>query len=100
MRITKETSKKILLMIFGLTLFPEIVHWIKELFTDSPESISDYYRYFFSSLLDMGVDGMIVWGIACGPYMVYEIVLLVRALLPRSGSLKHPKLKGGRRANG
>ena len=80
MHITKETRNKIGLMIFGLTLLPAIVFWIKELFADSPESISDYYGYFFGSLLDMGTDGMVVWGIACGPYMVYEIALLVRGV--------------------
>jgi hypothetical protein len=67
MHITKETRNKIGLMIFGLTLFPAIVYWIKELFLESSDTISGYYGYFYSSLLDMGMDGMVVWGIACGP---------------------------------
>ncbi|MGD9161471.1 MAG: hypothetical protein PVG39_23865 [Desulfobacteraceae bacterium] len=80
MYITKETRNKIGLMIFGLTLFPVVVHWLKKLFMDSSCTILDYYEYFYSSLLDMGMDGMVAWGIACGPYMVYEIALLVRGV--------------------
>ncbi|MGD9160862.1 MAG: hypothetical protein PVG39_20755 [Desulfobacteraceae bacterium] len=78
MHIKKETQNKILLMIFGLTLFPAIVYWLKKLLVDSSGAIWDYYGYFYRSLMDMGMDGVVVWGIACGPYMVYEVLLLLR----------------------
>jgi hypothetical protein len=84
MHLTKETRNKIGLTIFGLTLFPAVVYGLKALFVDSSTTISGYYVSFYRSLMDMGRDGMVAWGIACGPYMVYEIVLLVRSFSSRS----------------
>jgi len=84
MHLTKETRNKIGLTIFGLTLFPAVVYGLKALFIDSPSIFSDDFASFYHSLMDMGWDGMMAWGIACGPYMVYEIVLLVRSFSSRS----------------
>ena len=84
MHLSKENRNKIGLMIFGLTLFPAIVHGMKDLFVDFSGTIFGFYSWFYRSLLDMAKDGMIAWGIACGPYMVYEIVLLVRSFSSRS----------------
>jgi hypothetical protein len=93
MHLTKETRDKIGLTIFGLTLFPAIVHGLKVLFITSPITMLSYYANFYRSLLDMGWDGMAAWGIACVPYMVYEIVLFVRSFFLRTDNLKDEELE-------
>jgi hypothetical protein len=69
---------KLLLMVFGLTVFPGMVHILQGIFTDSDISVRAFYAGFYPSLLDMGTQGIIAWCIACGPYMVHEIYGLVR----------------------
>ncbi|BBO86550.1 hypothetical protein DSCO28_71160 [Desulfosarcina ovata subsp. sediminis] len=93
MHLTRETRNKIGLTIFGLTLFPAVVYGLKALLIDSPATFSDDLASFYRSLLDMGWDGMVAWGIACGPYMVYEIILLVRSFTPRSSHRDIDELK-------
>ncbi|BBO86539.1 hypothetical protein DSCO28_71050 [Desulfosarcina ovata subsp. sediminis] len=86
MHLTKEARNKIGLMVFGMTLFPAMVHGLGKWFMDSSVTISGFYTYFFRSLLDTGKDGMVVWSIACGPYMFYELVLLYRSFFPGTRS--------------
>ena len=81
--LTRENLYKLGLMIFGLTLFPGMIYIVGKIFITSSNAISDFYSYFYGSLLDMGQDGLIVWGIACGPYLVYEGYLLVKGFLSR-----------------
>ena len=69
---------KLLLMVFGLTLFPGMVHIVQGIFTDSDIAVRAFYAGFYPSLLDMGTQGIIAWCIVCGPYMVHEIYGLVR----------------------
>jgi hypothetical protein len=93
MHLTKETRNKIGLTIFGLTLFPAVFYGLKALFIGSPGTFSGDFASFYRSLMDMGRDGMVAWGIACGPYMAYEIVLLVRSFSSRSGDRDIDELK-------
>ena len=69
---------KLLLMVFGLTLFPGMVHIVQGIFTDADIAIKAFYAEFYPSLLDMGTKGVIAWCIACAPYMVHEIYGLAR----------------------
>ena len=80
---TRENLYKLGLMIFGLTLFPGMIYIVGKIFITSSNTISDFYSYFYGSLLDMGQDGLIVWGIASGPYLVYEGYLLLRGFIPK-----------------
>jgi hypothetical protein len=82
--MTKEHYYKIGLMVFGLTLFPAFLHAIGRFFLESTTTIAEFYSYFYGSLLDMGMDGLVVWAIACGPYLIYEIVLVVKSFLPKT----------------
>jgi|GEM_PF-4768462 len=69
---------KWLLMVFGLTLFPGMVHILQGIFTDSDIALGAFYAGFYPSLLDMGTKGIVAWCIACAPYTVHEIYMLVR----------------------
>ena len=83
--LTRENLYKLGLMIFGLTLFPGMVHLFGKVILPTTKTLSDYYIYFYRSLLDMGKDGLIVWAIACGPYMAYEVYLLLASLGAKKG---------------
>jgi hypothetical protein len=91
---TREILYKIGLMIFGLTLLPGMIFFIKAIFVISPITLSDFYSSFYGSLLDMGKDGLIVWGIACSPYLAYEVYLLLTGFttkrdLTAQGEIEH-----------
>lgn len=78
---TRESLWRLLPAAFGLTLFPGMVYALgKSLIALPYASIFDFYSYFYWSLLDMGEDGLIAWGIACGPSMLYEGYLLARGI--------------------
>lgn len=74
----------LLLMVFGLTLFPGIVHILQGIFTGSDIAVRAFYADFYPSLLDMGTKGILAWCIACAPYMVYEIYMLIRGSTSRA----------------
>ena len=81
--LRREHLYKVGLMIFGLTLFSGIFYLVGKVFIASSKTISEFYSYFYGSLLDMRQDGLIVWGIACGPYLLYEAYLLLQGFLPK-----------------
>lgn len=79
----RQNIYKLCYMIFGLTLFPGIIYVVGKLLITTSMTISDFYYYFYGSLLDIGKDGLIVWGIASAPYFFYEVYLLLQAFLAR-----------------
>jgi hypothetical protein len=81
--LIRENLFKLGLMVFGLTLFPGIFYFVGKVFITSSKTIFDFYSYFYGSLLDMGQDGLIAWGIACGPYLLYEAYLLLQGFFPK-----------------
>jgi hypothetical protein len=85
--LTRENVSKLILMLFGLTLFPGFIHFMGKTFAPAPENVLDFYVYFYHSLLDMGQDGIIVWLIACGPYICYELFVLMKGIFMKSKPL-------------
>jgi hypothetical protein len=76
--LTKENLIRIGLVVFGLTLFPAIVFLIRNMFLNPGTPLLSSYVTFYRSLLDVGVDGMISWSIACVPYFAYDVSLLIK----------------------
>lgn len=83
---TRNNLIRLLLLVFGFTLFPALVFFGKALFFSSSETISDYYAKTYGALMDWGMDGMLAWCVVCAPYLVYDIYLIVNDF--RSQSLE------------
>ena len=77
--LTKENLYRFGLAIFGFSLFPGIVFLVTKVLFDSPTTMSLYYAKFYRSLLDLGMDGLYSWSVACAPYIVYDIYLLIKS---------------------
>ena len=76
--LNRDVFYRIGLVVFGLSLFPGIVFLIRNLFSASNTALLTSYAGFYKSLLDFSVDGMISWSIACVPYFVYDVSLMVK----------------------
>ncbi len=76
--LTWEVLIRIGLVVFGLTLFPGIIFLIRNIFIADSPALSTSYAMFYRSLLDVGVDGIISWSIACVPYFAYDVSLLIK----------------------
>ena len=76
--LTRENLYRFGLAVFGFSIFPGIVFLITNVLFDSPTTLSLYYAKFYKSLLNLGMDGLYSWTIACAPYIVYDIYLLIK----------------------
>ena len=76
--LTWEVLIRIGLVVFGLTLFPGIIFLIRNIFIADSLALSTSYAMFYRSLLDVGVDGIISWSIACVPYFAYDVSFLIK----------------------
>ena len=70
---TRENLYRLVLLLFGFSIFPGIVFLIGKLFITSSDALSDSYSKFYGSLLDLGTSGIVSWSIACAPYFVYDV---------------------------
>jgi hypothetical protein len=77
--LTKENLYKLILMIFGLTLFPIVVYLFQKAFLHREDTVLTFYSDFYRSLLHFDREGFFAWGVACTPYFVYEIFLVIRS---------------------
>lgn len=77
--LTRESLYRLGLALFGFTLCPGIVFLITNIFTESHSTIPELYSEFYRSLLNLGLDGLYSWGVACTPYMAYDIYLIVKS---------------------
>lgn len=85
---TRQNLIRLILLIFGFTIFPAVVYWAGKLLFSSGQTLSEYYSTtIYGSLSDWGMDGMIAWGIVCVPYIVYDIFLLIKDF--RGGRLQN-----------
>jgi hypothetical protein len=75
---TRDVFCRIGLVVFGLTLFPGFIFWVRNLFFASNTAISNSYTAFYASLRDFSVEGMISWSIACVPYFAYDVSLMIK----------------------
>jgi hypothetical protein len=77
--LTRENLYRFGLVIFGFSVFPGIVFLITKLLFESHQNMSGFYSKFYSSLLNLGLDGLYSWSIACAPYFAYDIYLLIKS---------------------
>lgn len=75
---TRNNLIRLILLIFGFTLFPALVFYGKALLFPSSETISDYYAKIYGALMDWSMDGMLAWCVVCTPYLIYDICLIVK----------------------
>ena len=67
------------LVIFGFSFFPGIVFMVGKILFASNVTILAFYSKFYRSLIDMGIDGIYSWSIACAPYIAYDLYLLIKS---------------------
>ena len=95
--ITREILYRLGLAIFGFSLFPGIVFLVSKIFFAQSTTISAFYTKFYSSLLDLGIDGLFSWCIACAPYLAYDICLLIKTYRIRKIKTLQKDDQSGRR---
>lgn len=75
---TRQNLIRLILLVFGFTLFPAVVYWSDKLIFHSSPTLSEFYAKIFGSLMDLGMDGMFAWCVVCTPYLAYDIFLVVQ----------------------
>lgn len=75
---TRHNLIRLILLVFGFTLFPAVVFWGEELLFPSSQKLSEFYAKIYGSLMDMGMDGMFAWCVVCTPYLAYDIYLVIK----------------------
>lgn len=77
--LTRQNLIRLILLVFGFTIFPAIVFWGEGLLFPSSQALPEFYAKILGSLTDMGMDGMFAWAVVCTPYLGYDIFLLVKS---------------------
>ena len=77
--LSRENLYRLGLAIFGFSFFPGIVFMVGKILFTSNANILSFYSKFYRSLLDMGIDGIYSWSIACAPYIAYDLYLLIKS---------------------
>lgn len=75
---TRQNLIRLILLVFGFSIFPAIVYWGEELLFPSGQTLSEFYGKIYGALMDLGMDGMVAWCIVCAPYLAYDIYLVVK----------------------
>ena len=75
---SRQNLIRLILLVFGFSLFPAMVFWGEELLFPSNQTVSEFYSKIYGALMDWGMDGMFAWCVVCTPYLVYDIYLIVR----------------------
>ena len=78
MLFTRQNLIRLVLLVCGATVFPAIAYWGWKLVSPSLGTLSEFYAWIYGSLMDLGVDGMLAWGVICTPYLAYDIFLLIK----------------------
>ena len=76
---TRENLYRLGLAVFGFSFFPGIVFLISKILFESHTSMPAFYSKFYRSLLNLGMDGLYSWSVACAPYIAYDIYLLIKS---------------------
>lgn len=80
MIFNRQNLVRLILLVFGFTLFPAVVYWGEKLLSTSSQTLSEFYAKLYGALMDWGMDGMLAWCVVCTPYLAYDIYLIIQDL--------------------